>query len=200
MGGSKLECNLGGCFLKILIGCEFSGRVRDAFIAKGHNAVSCDLRETERPGPHIIGDLRKELSKDWDMLIAFPDCTHLAVSGARWFKNKITEQQEALQFVCDILNAKIPRIAMENPIGIISNLVKPTQIVHPYWFGDPERKATCLWLEHGTEFDLPKLVPTNTVVPNYKSAIHYEPPGPNQAKNRSRTFPGVAFAMADQWG
>lgn len=180
--------------LRVLIGCEFSGIVRDAFLAKGHDAWSCDLIDTEVPGPHIKGNLLDILDQDWDMAIFHPPCTHLAVSGSRWFKDKQIEQQEALDFVFELLNARIPRIALENPISIIStHFRKPDQIIQPWMFGHGETKATCLWLKH-----LPKLVPTN-IVEGREAKVHKMPPGPDRWKNRSRTFKGIAEAMAAQW-
>ncbi|MEI8262150.1 MAG: DNA cytosine methyltransferase [Actinomycetes bacterium] len=147
--------------MRVLVACEFSGVVRDAFRALGHRAWSCDLIETEAdPGYHAILDVREWLVPGvWDLMIAHPPCTHLAVSGARWFKDKQQEQEEALEFVRLLLNAPIPRIALENPISIISSHIrKPDQIIQPWMFGHGEAKATCLWLKH-----LPKLVPTDIV-------------------------------------
>ena len=181
--------------MKILVACEFSGIVRDAFIQKGHNAVSCDLDPTELPGPHYQGDVRDIINNDWNMMIAFPPCTHLAVSGARWFKYKQQEQEEALAFVKLLMNANIPKIALENPIGIISTRIrKPDEIIEPYMFGHGETKATCLWLKN-----LPILQPTN-VVEGREQRIWMMPPSEHRAKDRSRTYPGIAKAMADQWG
>jgi hypothetical protein len=183
--------------MNVLVGCEFSGIVRDAFIARGHNAVSCDLLPSERPGPHIQDDLLRHLSDGWDLAIFFPPCTHLAVSGARWFPAKRAEgsQEAALTFVRKLIFAKIPRTALENPIGIISTEIwKPDQIIQPWMFGHGEVKATCLWLNR-----LPLLQPTNIVAGRY-ARTHLEPPGPDQAKNRSRTYQGIADAMAEQWG
>jgi hypothetical protein len=180
---------------RVLVGCEFSGTVRDAFIAQGHDAVSCDLLETEKPGPHIVGDVRDHLNDGWDIGIFHPPCTHLAVSGARWFKDKLTEQAEALQFVRDLLAASIPHIALENPVSIISSRIrKPDQIIQPWQFGHGETKATCLWLKN-----LPQLKPTN-IVEGREARVHRMPPGPDRWKERSRTFAGIAEAMADQWG
>jgi hypothetical protein len=180
--------------MRILVACEFSGIVRDAFIAKGHDAWSCDLLDTERPGPHIKDDVLRHLEDGWDMMIAHPPCTHLAVSGARWFKDKLVEQQEALDFVRMLLDAPIPRIALENPISIISSKIrKPDQIVQPWMFGHGETKATCLWLK-----GLPLLTPTD-VVEGREAKVHRMPPGPDRWKDRSRTYLGVARAMAAQW-
>lgn len=188
---------------RVLVACEFSGVVRRAFRERGHDAWSCDLLPTEKPGPHIQDDVTKHLD-GWDLIVAHPPCTHLAVSGARWFKHKLKEQEEALAFVCSLLAARCPRIALENPVSIISSRIrKPDQVVHPYWFGHPEFKATCLWLK-----GLPQLVPTNLLTPPAKgteehkawSRVHREPPGPDRWKERSRTFEGIAAAMAEQWG
>jgi len=181
--------------MKILIACEFSGIVRDAFIEKGHEAVSCDILPTERPGPHIQGDVLGVLDDGWDLMIAHPPCTHLAVSGARWFKNKKTEQKAALIFVKKLLDAPINKIALENPISIISTKIcKPDQIIQPWMFGHGETKATCLWLKN-----LPLLIPSN-IVTGRESRIHKMPPSPNRWKERSRTYKGIAQAMATQWG
>ena len=181
--------------MNILIACEESGTVRDAFIARGHDAVSCDLLPSRRPGPHITGDAIEAIhSRYWDMLIAFPPCTHLAVSGARWFKDKWQEQVDALEFVHDLLNAPVGRIALENPIGVISTQIrKPDQIIQPWQFGHGETKATCLWLKN-----LPKLIPTS-ICDGREARIHRMAPGPNRARDRSVTYPGIAAAMADQW-
>ncbi|MDD4092963.1 MAG: hypothetical protein PHQ63_10400 [Smithellaceae bacterium] len=180
--------------MKVLVACEFSGIVREAFKAKGHDAWSCDLLHTEIPGQHIQGDVLDVLTWDWDLMIAHPPCTHLAVSGARWFKDKPKEQKHALWFVEQLFNAPIFKIAIENPISIISSRIrKPDQIIQPWQFGHGETKATCLWLTH-----LPKLTPTN-IVEGRASRVHHEPPGPERWKNRSRTFPGIADAMASQW-
>ncbi len=181
--------------MKVLIACEFSGIVRDAFIAKGHNAVSCDILPTEVEGPHYQGDVLDILNDGWDLMIAHPPCTHLAVSGARWFKYKVKEQAEALDFVRTLLNAPIDKIALENPISVISTKIKkPTQIIQPWQFGHGETKATCLWLKN-----LPKLLSTN-IVSGREARIHNMSPGPNRAKERSRTYLGIADAMASQWG
>ena len=181
--------------MKILIACEYSGTVREAFSKLGHDAWSCDILETEIPGNHLQCDVRKILGDGWDMMIAHPPCTHLAVSGARWFKYKQKEQAEALEFVQLLLNAPIERIALENPISIISSQIrKPDQIIQPWQFGHGETKATCLWLQN-----LPKLQPTN-IVEGREQRIWKMPPGENRWKERSRTFEGIAQAMAHQWG
>lgn len=223
--------------MRVLVACEFSGIVRDAFIARGHDAISCDLLPSERPGPHWQDDILKVLSERtaglFDLMIAHPPCTHLAVSGARWFKGKQAEQAEALEFVRALLDAPIPRIALENPVSIISSRIRPPdQVIQPWMFGHGETKATCLWLKN-----LQPLKPTNIVVPEwalnadgsvqisakgkkdspthyYTSSakkkmtpaqraqwerIHLMPPGPDLWRERSRTFQGIADAMAEQW-
>lgn len=181
--------------MKILIACEYSGTVREAFSKLGHDAWSCDILETETPGNHLQCDVREILGDGWDMMIAHPPCTHLAVSGARWFKDKKVEQAEALEFVRLLLDAPIERIALENPISIISSQIrKPDQIIQPWQFGHGETKATCLWLQN-----LPKLQPTN-IVEGREQRIWKIPPGPDRWKERSRTFEGIAQAMANQWG
>jgi len=181
--------------MKVLVACEFSGIVRDAFIAAGHDAVSCDLLPSERPGPHIEGDVLDALDQEWDLLIAHPPCTHLAVSGARWFKDRPLEQMRALAFVSYLLDAPVPRIALENPVSIISSRIrKPDQIIQPWMFGHGEVKATCLWLKN-----LPPLVPTD-IVEGRTPRVHFASPGPDRWKERSRTLPGIAAAMAAQWG
>ena len=184
--------------MRVLVACEFSGIVRDAFIERGHDAVSCDLLPSERPGPHLQEDaivVSRRIAMGWDLMIAFPPCTHLAVSGARWFKNKQSEQLMALQFVWSLMNAPIPRIALENPVSVISTKIrKPDQIIQPWMFGHGETKATCLWLKN-----LPKLEPTN-IVDGRTPRVHHASPGPDRWKERSRTLPGIAAAMAAQWG
>jgi site-specific DNA-cytosine methylase len=181
--------------MKILIACEYSGKVRDAFRKLGHDAISCDLLPTEAPGPHYRGDVLDILYDGWDIMIAHPPCTHLAVSGARWFTEKQQEQADALDFVRLLMDAPIPLIAIENPISIISSRIrKPDQIIQPWQFGHGETKATCLWLK-----GLPNLQPTN-VVEGREARIHKMPPGPDRWKKRSETFQGIADAMAAQWG
>lgn len=179
--------------MKVLVACEFSGVVRDAFLAKGHDAVSCDLLPSDRPGPHIQGDVLKILDRGWDLMVAHPPCTHLAVSGARHFKKKQAEQEKALDFVRSLLGAPIPHICVENPVSIISSRIRtPDQIIQPWQFGDPERKTTCLWLKN-----LPKL--TVTHVDGWKNAsntLYMLGPSPDRWKKRSATFPGIAAAMA----
>ena len=181
--------------MRILVACEFSGTVKAAMRARGHDAWSCDLLPCEREAmTHIQGDVLKVLGDGWDLMIAHPPCTHLAVSGSRWFKGKAREQAEALEFVRALMAAPIPRIAIENPISIISSKIrKPEQIIQPWQFGHGETKATCLWLKN-----LPRLRPTN-IVEGREARIHKMPPGPNRWKERSRTFQGIADAMADQW-
>jgi len=181
--------------MKVLIACEYSGRVRDAFLALGHQAMSCDLLDTEASGPHYKGDIRDVLDSSWDLMIAHPPCTHLAVSGARWFKDKQKEQVEALDFVSFLLNAPINKIALENPISIISSKIrKPDQIIQPWMFGHGETKATCLWLKN-----LSKLIPSN-IVEGREAKVHKMAPSPDRWKERSRTYEGIAKAMAEQWG
>jgi site-specific DNA-cytosine methylase len=183
--------------MRVLVACEFSGTVRDAFIRAGHDAMSCDILDTESPGPHYQGDVRDVLGDGWDLMVAHPPCTHLAVSGARYFAEKQADgrQQAALDFVRLLLDAPIPRIALENPVSIISSHIrKPTQTIQPWQFGHGETKATCLWLK-----GLPPLTPTN-IVPGREARVHKMPPGPDRWRERSRTFPGIAEAMAEQWG
>lgn len=194
--------------MRILVACEYSGRVRDAFLAHGHDALSCDLLPTDAPGPHYRGDVRDLLVPDrWDLLLAFPPCTHLAVSGARYFAQKQAEQADALAFIRTLLDAPVPHICLENPVGIISTRIrKPTQIVQPWMFGHPESKSTCLWLTN-----LPPLRPTQVLTP--PRFVHGRPrwdnqtdsgqnrlgPAPDRWKQRSLTYTGIAQAMADQW-
>lgn len=181
--------------MKVLIACEYSGKVRDAFLRAGHDAMSCDLLPTDAPGPHYQGDVRDVLGDGWDLMIAHPPCTHLAVSGARWFKDKQAEQAEALAFVRLLLDAPISRIALENPVSIISSRIrKPDQIIQPWQFGHGETKATCLWLKN-----LPLLQPTQ-IVDGREPRIHKLPPSPDRWKIRSETYQGIANAMADQFG
>ena len=181
--------------MRILIGCEYSGRVREAFRKLGHDAFSCDLLESEDESPfHIQGDVLSLLTDGWDLAIFHPPCTHLAVSGSRWFKDKVKEQAEALVFVQTLMDAPIPKIAIENPISVISSRIrKPDQIIQPWQFGHGETKATCLWLK-----GLPKLVPTQ-LVDGRKPRVHHMPPSPTRWKERSRTYEGIASAMAEQY-
>jgi site-specific DNA-cytosine methylase len=181
--------------MKVLVACEYSGRVRDAFISRGHDAMSCDLLPTDAPGPHYQGDVFDVIDDGWDLMIAHPPCTHLAVSGARWFKDKQQEQANALLFVRRLLDSLIPKIALENPISVISSHIrKPDQIIQPWQYGHGETKATCLWLKN-----LPKLTPTN-IVDGREARVHKMPPSADRWKLRSTTFQGIADAMAAQWG
>jgi len=207
--------------MRVLLACEESQAVCIEFRKLGHEAFSCDILPCSGGHPewHIQGDVIKVLNDGWDMMIAFPPCTHLAVSGARWFKHKEKEQAEALEFVKALMNAPIKKIAIENPIGIIGGRIfkyyhemtgqyhweifhkkitnggrKPDQIIQPWQFGHGETKATCLWLTN-----LPKLKPTD-IVEGREQKIWKMPPSPDRAKLRSKTFPGIAKAMAEQWG
>jgi len=183
--------------MKVLIACEYSGRVRDAFINAGHEAMSCDLLPTDVDGPHYQGSVLDVINEGWDLMIAHPPCTHLAVFGARHFEAKKASgvQNDALNFVRLLLNADIPKIALENPISIISSRIrKPDQIIQPWQFGHGETKATCLWLK-----GLPLLKPTN-IVDGRSDRIHKMPPSPDRWKLRSTTYQGIANAMAQQWG
>ena len=197
--------------MRVLVACEFSGVVRRAFRARGHDAWSCDLLPAEDGSRyHLQADVldlldlcgagymsrrSTQIPTDWDLMIAHPPCTHLAVSGARWFRDKKEEQEKALEFVRKIAEAPIPRICIENPVSIISSrLGPPTQVIQPWQFGHGEVKATCLWLCW-----LPPLQPTN-IVEGREPRVHTMPPGPDRWKERSRTFEGIAEAMADQWG
>jgi hypothetical protein len=182
--------------LRVLIACEFSGVVREAFRRRGHDAWSCDLLPAEDGSAfHFQSDVLPQLNRDWDLMVAHPPCTHLAVSGARWFVEKRSEQMEALEFVRQLMDAPIERIALENPISVISSRIrKPDQIIQPWMFGHGETKATCLWLK-----GLALLTPTD-VVDGRHARVHRESPGPERWKNRSRTLTGIADAMASQWG
>lgn len=184
--------------MRVLVACEYSGKVRAAFRKLGHDAWSCDLLPSDDDSRYHFQEDVFELLKqpyEWDLMIAHPPCTHLAVSGARWFKNKQTEQAEALEFVQKLLDAPIPRIALENPISIISTKIrKPDQIIQPWQFGHGETKATCLWLKN-----LPKLVPTN-IVSGRENKVHRMSPSKDRWKLRSMTYQGIADAMAEQWG
>jgi site-specific DNA-cytosine methylase len=183
--------------MRVLIACEYSGAVRDAFLAKGHEAMSCDLLPTDSPGPHYQGDVRDLLNYPWDLMIAHPPCTHLSVSGARHFAAKRIDgrQQSAVSFFMMLAMANIERIAVENPVCIMSSMWrKPDQVIQPWQFGHGETKATCLWLK-----GLPPLEPTD-VVDGRENRIHRMPPSADRWKERSKTFSGVAAAMANQWG
>ena len=183
--------------MKVLIGCEYSGAVRDAFLRNGHDAMSCDLLPTDVPGPHFQGDIREVLDFPWDLAIFHPPCTHLAVSGARHFAAKRADgrQQDAVEFFLKLARAPIDRIAIENPVCIMSTVWrKPDQVIQPWQYGHGETKATCLWLK-----GLPHLVPTN-IVSGREPRIHKMPPSPDRWKLRSETYAGIAEAMATQWG
>jgi hypothetical protein len=181
--------------MRVLVACEFSGRVREAFRLRGHDSWSCDLEDTEIPGQHYIGDVRDLLSQQWDLMIAHPPCTYLAISGARYFAQRQQEQRNALDFVQELMDAPVERICIENPISVISTKIrKPDQIIQPWQYGHGETKATCLWLK-----DLPLLVPTN-IVDGRANHIANHPDSKNRKKNRSRTYVGIAEAMAEQWG
>jgi hypothetical protein len=181
--------------MRVLVACEYSGTVRDAFLSAGHDAMSCDLLPTDVDGPHYQGDVRDVMNDGWDLMIAHPPCTHLAVSGARWFKDKQAEQAEALAFVRLLMDAPVPRIAIENPVSVISSRIrKPDQTIQPWQFGHGETKATCLWLK-----GLPKLTSTN-IVDGRINRVHRMPPSPDRWKLRSTTYKGIAAAMAAQWG
>lgn len=191
--------------MRVLVACEYSGRVRDAFIALGHEAMSCDLLPTDAPGPHYQGDVFDVVDYPWDLMIAHPPCTDLAVSGAAWFANKRLSgaQQASASFFMKLGKLDIPRIAIENPVCVMSSLWrKPDQVIQPWMFGHMEQKATCLWLK-----GLPKLSPTNDVkeemmqLPkNQRERLHYLPPSADRWKLRSETYLGIAEAMAQQWG
>ena len=181
--------------MRVLVACEFSGVVRNEFTKRGHDAWSCDLLETDSPGQHVKADVRLVLEDGWDLMIAHPPCTHLAVSGARWFKDKQEEQKEALDFVRTLLDAPIEKIALENPVSIISTRIrKADQYIQPWQFGHGEVKKTALWLK-----GLPKLEPTD-IVEGRTPRVHHEPPSPDRWKKRSITYQGIAEAMAKQWG
>jgi len=195
--------------VKVLVACEFSGIVRDAFIDAGHDAVSVDLLPSERPGPHYEGRIEDylrtkvglfvtdadEMRWDIDLLVAHPPCRYLAVSGARWMKDRPKETADALAFVKLLASLRIPRIAIENPVSILStHWRKPDQWIEPWMFGHGETKKTGLWLKN-----LPLLVPTD-IVDGRQPRVHYASPGPDRWKERSRTLPGIAAAMAAQWG
>lgn len=192
--------------MRILIACEYSGIVREAFRKLGHDAWSCDLLPCDDGSPyHYQCDVFEIIDKNWDMMIAHPPCTDLAVSGAAWFKEKRADgrQQKALEFVRKLLEANIPRIALENPIGVISsNIRKPDQIIHPYMFGHPEQKSTCLWLKGLSKLNEEKNVKEEMMkLPkNKRQRLHYLPPSKDRWKLRSTTFQGIADAMANQWG
>jgi hypothetical protein len=191
--------------MRVLIACEYSGRVRDAFIGGGHEAMSCDLLPTDAPGPHYQGDVRDVLDYPWDLMIAHPPCTDLAVSGAAWFAKKrmAGAQQASASFFLMLAKCDIPQIAIENPVCVMSSLWrKPDQVIQPWMFGHMEQKATCLWLK-----GLSPLTPTNNVkeemmkLPrNQRERLHFLPPSEDRWKLRSQTYQGIADAMAMQWG
>jgi site-specific DNA-cytosine methylase len=187
--------------MKILIACEFSGIVRDAFLAFGHDAYSCDLipTESDRPGRHLIGDVMQWISPEWDMMIAHPPCTYLAVSGNRWMKERPERHVQrglALDFVRKLMAAPIEKICIENPKSVITSQIRRCdQVIHPWQFGHGEVKETHLWLKN-----LPKLNPTNIVGGRLARVHRHIGPGPNRQKERSRTYTGIAAAMAEQWG
>lgn len=209
--------------MKVLVACEYSGIVRDAFKLKGHDAWSCDILPTDRPGQHYQCDVREVLDKGWDLMIAHPPCTFLSTSGAKWyyhpddshlpmelrrphpkFPNRRQDQQDAIDFFLMLANANIPKIAIENPVGVMSRWKKPTQIIQPYQFGHPEPKKTCLWLKN-----LNPLKPTKIVNPEYHTTESGKKvpvwffslsKSDYRWKVRSETFRGIANAMADQWG
>lgn len=183
--------------MRVLVACEYTGIVRDAFIKRGHDAMSCDMLPTEAPGPHYQGDVRDVLDACWDLLIAHPPCTHLSVSGAKHFTAKKMDgrQAQAIAFFMQMIKAPVPMIAVENPVCIMSRLYrKPDQIIQPWQFGHGETKATCLWLK-----GLPLLRPTS-IVEGRENRIHKMPPSADRGKLRSATYQGIADAMGDQWG
>ena len=191
--------------MRVLIACEYSGRVRDEFLKLGHEAMSCDLLPTDTAGPHYQGDVRDVLDYPWDIMIAHPPCTDLAVSGAAWFAKKrmAGQQQASASFFMMLAKADIPQIVIENPVCVMSSLWrKPDQTIQPWMFGHMEQKATCLWLKN-----TPPLAPTNIVkdemmlLPrNQRERLHYLPPSADRWKLRSETYLGIAQAMASQWG
>lgn len=181
--------------MNVLIACEFSGVVRDAFAKKGHNAWSCDLLPTDSPGKHIQGDVLKVLDYGWDMMIAHPPCTYTAVSGARWFKDRQHEQEQAIRFFMELYNAPIKKVCCEHPVSVISTVFRrPDQYIQPWQFGHGETKKTGLWLR-----GLPKLTPTD-IVEGRTPRVHHASPGADRWRERSRTLTGIADAMAEQWG
>lgn len=195
--------------MRVLIACEFSGVVRDAFLARGHDAWSCDLLPTEAPGPHIQGDVLSVLGDGWDLMIAHPPCTYLTVAGNKWmghpkFPTRADDRKAAIRFFMALCDAAIPRVAIENPIGIMStHFRKPDCVIQPWMFGHGETKATCLWLR-----GLPPLIPTHMRDDLFaahepdgrEQRLHRLPPSATRWKERSRTFLGIAAAMAEQWG
>jgi hypothetical protein len=193
--------------LRVLVACEYSGVVRDAFLARGHEAVSCDLLPTESPGPHFEEDIFGIIDKGWDLMIAHPPCTDLAVSGAKHFAAKIVDgrQQRALDFVQRLLDAPIDKICLENPVSVISSKIrKPDQIIQPWMFGHEATKTTCLWLKNLPLLEATEIVDKGArhVTKSGKSLPTWYnlPPSKDRWKIRSATFPGIAAAMAEQWG
>jgi len=181
--------------VRVLVACEMSGIVREAFRQSGHDAWSCDILPSLLPGNHVQTDVMSLLGEPWDMLIAFPPCTHLAVSGARWFKDKVSEQRQAIKFFLVLANTPIPRICIENPVGIMStHYRKPDQYIQPWQFGHGETKKTGLWLK-----GLDNLTPTD-IVDGREQRVWRLPPSDDRAMLRSLTYQGIANAMADQWG
>jgi hypothetical protein len=189
--------------MRVLVACEFSGTVRDAFIKRGHDAWSCDLLPTENTGPHRHGNVLEILEMDWDLMIAHPPCTYLTISANKWYKPEFAERfptryqdrYKSIVFFMQLMMANIPKIAVENPIGIMSSCYrKPDQVIQPWMFGHGETKATCLWLK-----GLPKLKPTN-IVDGREQRLYKLPPSKDRWKERSKTYQGIADAMADQWG
>ncbi len=193
--------------MRVLVACEYSGAVRDAFLARGHHAMSCDLLPTDVPGPHYQGDVRDVINDGWDLMIAHPPCTYLSVSGMHWTKRGLRDPQlteDALAFVRLLMDVPVERIAVENPISVISSRIrKPDQIIQPWWFGHDASKKTCLWLKN-----LPLLKATDMLPGDAKtrranqtaSGQNRLPPSKDRWKLRSETYPGIAAAMADQWG
>jgi len=195
--------------MKVLVACEFSGIVRDAFAARGHDAWSCDLLPTERPGNHIQGDVLEILDDGWDLMIAHPPCTYLSRAGARWWKDSARQflADAAEVFVMKLWNAPIHQIAIENPIGQLNRRWRyPDQIIEPFYFGDPFTKRTCLWLKHLPPLlssvicaEVRAFLPSNTGAGKRKGQRSQIGVAKN-AKDASKTFPGIANAMAEQWG
>ena len=195
--------------MKILVACEFTQSITKEFRKLGHDAFSCDLLPTEgNPIFHIQDDVLRHLNENWDMMIAHPPCRYLAVSGARWFADRTTEQTQALDFVQKLMDAPIQKIAIENPISIISTRIKkPDQIIQPYQFGHGESKATCFWLKNlpmlqytSNTYDWDNLQYKNIITERKQRIANMMSPGPNRSKERSRTYPGIAEAIANQWG
>ena len=192
--------------MRVLIACEYSGTVRDAYIKQGHDAMSCDLLPTDSEGPHYQGNVFDVINDGWDLMIAHPPCTYLSVSGMHWTSRGLRDPQlteDALEFVRQLMDAPIDKIAIENPVSVISSRIrKPDQIVQPWWFGDDASKKTCLWLKN-----LPKLTPTNMLQGDSKTRRANQtetgqnklPPSKDRWKIRSKTYQGIAHAMSTQW-